>query len=95
MQTIIGFKRSAGNYEGNDYDMVIIYTVSPIESNGLGDIGNSDKIKTSFFCDIFNCDTSNLSNTFSGLIGTKIALFYDKWQKVTHIEILEQEVKKL
>lgn len=74
---IIGYRTSKGEYQGHDYDNVLVYVIDKVNSNGFGEYGSYLKVKR---------DT--LPINLNDLLGASIIdVNYDKYGKVKDLKI--------
>lgn len=85
LYTVRGLKRSFGNYEGYDYDNILIHCDCPDDGKMLvGEPVEIVKIKAAVFSAI--CDRHKMD--IRGLKGSQIRVFYDKFGKAEDFDIV-------
>lgn len=86
MYLVRGVKHSAGEYQGNSYDNMMIHTLAPNDGKMLcGDPVEIIKVKTPIFNRVCqNCGIQPLD-----LVNKEIRVHYDRYGQVIDFEILQ------
>ena len=90
---IVGVTNSSGNYQGNDYDNIILHCTEPFnneKSTGLRT--ESFKIKHSIMAEIFG--KSLTSKELAAFVGQEANFFYDKFNHVNLVQLVQRETAK-
>lgn len=83
--TVRGLKRSSGNYEGYDYDNILLHCLCPDDGKMLaGEPVEIVKLKVAFFNEACNRNKLGMDD----LIGCQIRVIYGKFSKAEDFDIV-------
>ena len=92
MLIVKGVQRQTGTFEGKQYDNILLHCLNNAPANPTicGDTCETVKIKTQMVYDV----TGGLIKTdsdFRALLDQPIMAYYDRFQRVQKIDILDQK----
>lgn len=90
MLIVKGVQRQTGTFEGKQYDNILLHCLNnaPVNPTICGDVCETVKIKTQMVYDV----TGGLIKTdsdFRALLDQGIMAYYDRFQRVQKIDILD------
>lgn len=92
MLIVKGVQRQTGTFEGRQYDNILLHCLNTTPSNPTicGDACETVKIKSNMVYEVFGGLVSN-DQDFRALMDQGILAYYDRYQRVQKIDILDQK----
>lgn len=92
MYEVIGFKESAGEYQGNSYHNINLHCIVPaLDTGSFGKLCEIVKIKFDNVPNVFG--KSMTSDDWAAIVGQSVDVGYDKFGRVNYVRIVEPAKK--